>query len=95
MSLADDMLKLRHEINSLHAARTALMQRLSRFRSELRKSTARSVAEMRKSFTKECARARTARHAFISHNQGIVEGMLGAFRTERFAAHRNFMGRRA
>jgi len=95
MSLADDMLNLRREIDSLHAARMALMHRMNRFRAELRKSTARSIAEMHKAFTKECARARTARHAFISHNQGIVEGMLGAFRTERFAAHRNFMGKRA
>jgi len=95
MSLADDMLNLRHEINSLHAARMALMHRMNRFRADLRKNTVRSVAEMRRLLTKECARARTARRAFISHNQETVRGMLGAFRAERFAAHRNFMGKRA
>ena len=95
MSFAEDMLNLRHEIDSLHATRMALMHRMNRFRTELRKSTARSVAEMHRAFTKECARARTARHAFISHNQGMVEEMLDAFRAERFAGRRNFMGKRA
>lgn len=94
MPFAYDMLNLRHEIDSLHAARKALVQRMNRFRSELRKNTTRSMAETHKTFARECARARTARHEFISHNHQFVEQMLDAFHTERMAAHRNFTGKR-
>lgn len=94
MSLAQDMLNLRHAIDGMHAARTEMIHRLGRFRSDLHKSMARSMAEARKTFHRECARARAVRHAFIAHNREMVEGMLGAFGAERAAAHRNFRGKR-
>jgi hypothetical protein len=95
MSYAEDMLNLRHEIDGMHAARTALIHRLNRFCADLHKSMARSLAEARKAFHRECARARVARHAFVSHNHEMVEGLLGAFGAERTAANRNFRGNRA
>jgi len=95
MSFAQDMLNLRHEIGSLHAARMAMVHRLKRFRTDLRKSMARSMADMRKAFNKECARARAARNAITSRNHERVQEMVGAFNAERATAHRNFRGKRA
>ncbi len=95
MSYAEDMLNLRQEIDGMHAARTALIHRLNRFRADLHKSMARSMADMRKAFSRECTRARAARHTFVSHNHEMVAGMLGGFSAERAAAHRNFRGKRA
>jgi hypothetical protein len=95
MSFANDMLNLRHEIDGLHAARTAMVHRLSRFRANLNKSMARRVAEMRRAFDRECSRARATRHAFAAHNRQKVDEMLGAFNGERATAHRNFLGKRA
>jgi hypothetical protein len=95
MPFADDMMNLRHEIDSLHAARKAMRHRLNRFRADLRKNMARSMAEFHRAFNKECARAGAARHAFGAHNQDMVSHMLGAFSAERATAHRNFRGKRA
>lgn len=95
MPLADDMMNLRREIDGLHAARKAMMHRLSRFRMHLKKDMARSMAELRRAFNHECTRARAARHAFSAHNHEMVSHMLEAFGAERAAAHRNFRGKRA
>ena len=95
MSLANDMLSLRREIDSMHSARMAMMHRLNRFRSDLRKSVARSMSELHRALAKEFSRNRAARQAFNSHNQHNVEGMVDAFCSERNAARRNFMGKRA
>ncbi len=95
MPLADEMMNLRREIDSLHAARKAMVHRLNRFRVDLRKNMARSMAELHRAFSKECARARAARHAFSAHNQDMVSQTLGAFSAERATAHRNFRGKRA
>jgi hypothetical protein len=94
MSFADDMMNLRHEIDSLHASRKAMMHRLNRFRADLRKNMTRSMTEFHKTFNKGCARTRAARHAFAAHNQDMVSQMLGALSTERAVAHRNFLGKR-
>ena len=94
MRFADDMMNLRREIDSLHAARKAMVHRLNRFRADLRKNMARSMAEVHKALGKECARARAARHAFTAHNQEIVSHMLGMFGAERATARRNFSGKR-
>ena len=95
MPLGDEMINLRREIDSLHAARKAMVHRLNRFRADLRKNMARGMAELHRAFGKECARARAARHAFSAHNQDMVSQMLGAFSADRAAAHRNFRGKRA
>ena len=95
MSLAQDMLNLRHEIDGLHAARREMMNRLERFRTDLRRSMAHSVGEMRRAFMRDCAEARAVRRAFIAHNHEVVGAMLGAFGTERAAARRNFRSGRA
>jgi len=96
MSFAEDMLNLRHEIDSLHSARMGMVHRLRRFRTDLRKSMARNMADMHKAFNRECARARAARNAFTSGNREMVEEMVGAFNAERAAAHRHFFrGKRA
>jgi len=95
MPLADEMMNLRREIDSLHAARKAMVNRLNRFRVDLRKNMTRRMTDLRSAFKKECARARAARHAFSAHNQDMVSQMLGAFSAERATAHRNFRGKRA
>lgn len=95
MRFADDMMNLRREIDSLHAARKAMVHRLNRFRADLRKNMARSMAELHKALDKECARAKAARHAFTAHNRDMVCQMLGVFGAERSAARRNFRGKRA
>ncbi|HYB90223.1 MAG TPA: hypothetical protein VEC38_04170 [Candidatus Binataceae bacterium] len=95
MPFANDMLNLRREIDSLHAARMAMMHRLNRFRSDLRKNMSRNMSEMRKMFARESARARAARDAFNSHNREMVGTMIGGFGSERGAGHRNFFGKRA
>lgn len=95
MSFANDMLSLRHEIDSMHAARMAMMHKMSRFRAEVRKSVARSMSERHREFPDLCFRARSARNEFVAENHRMVSAMLGAFGAERSAGHDNFfMGKR-
>jgi len=95
VEFASDMLNLRREIDSLRAARTAMMNGLNQFNRELRKSTARKMSDMRHMLAKEFARARATRRAFSKHNRRMVDHLIAGFGTERSAARRNFMGKGA
>lgn len=95
MHLANDMLNLRRQIDDLRAARSGMISGMRQFSRELRKSVAIQMAEMHRRFAEECARAHSARSAFNRHNQHMVHQMIGAFRTERHAARRNFLGKSA
>jgi hypothetical protein len=95
MPFANDMAELRHEIDTLHARRMAMMHRLGRFRSELHKTIGRTMHERHKAFAKECARGQAAREEFAAENHQMVEELLAGFASERSAGHRHFFGKRA
>lgn len=95
MGLAEDMGRLRREVEELRTARIALKRRLSRFASDLRQSMSQTRAAIRREQAETARTLRNALSSFVSSCKQTRRETLGAHRKERTAARDAwFQGRR-
>ncbi len=95
MHFANDMMNLRHEIDTLRRDRRKMVDRLHRFSSTLHSDTAKMLSAMRKAMSEEQAKLREMRCSFNAENQRGIHDMMHALHGERARARRNFMGKKA
>ncbi|HEY2104745.1 MAG TPA: hypothetical protein VGH29_03110 [Candidatus Binataceae bacterium] len=91
MGYADDMSRLRHEIDQLHGARVELRGRLHRFATDLRRNMNEQRSAMRQHNAEEAARTRTALTSFVSNMRQMMHETISGFEHERHAAHSAWM----
>lgn len=92
MGLADDMGRLRREIEELRGARRALSKRLSRYASELRHSSHEKRAAIHRANADQAAKTKAALSSFVSGCRRTVGNLVGNFQRERSAARRGWSG---
>lgn len=95
MAIAEDMHNLSREMKNLRAERAAMLNQLSRFRSELNANLAHIRGEMRRVTGEACAQSRATRRAFLSGNQRHVRELINAQRADLGGVRCHFRSRQA
>ncbi len=91
MGFADDMGRLRHEIEEMRGNRIALKNRLNHYAADLRRGMNEHRSTMRRHNTEEAARTRAAMASFVSNTRRMTRETMNSFQRERDAAHRGWM----
>jgi hypothetical protein len=91
MGFADDMERLRHEIEELRGARIALKNRLNHYAADLRRGMNEQRSTMRQHHAEAAARTKTAMTSFVSNTRRMMRETMGSFQRERDSAHRAWM----
>ncbi len=91
MGFADDMERLRHEIEELRGARIALKNRLNHHAVDLRRGMNEQRAMMRRQHAEQAARTKAAMASFVFNTRRMMRETIGSFQREREGAHRAWM----
>jgi hypothetical protein len=91
MGFADDMGRLRSEIEELRSARIALKNRLNHYAGDLRRGMNEQRSAMHQQQTAQAAMTRAAMESFVSNTRRTMREMMGSFQRERDTAHRAWM----
>ena len=91
MGFADDMGRLRSEIEELRSARIALKNRLNHYAADLRRGMNEQRSAMHKHQAAQAAMTRAALESFVSNTRRTMREMMGSFHRERDTAHRAWM----
>lgn len=86
MKLAEDMGRLRHEIEEIRSARIALKKRLGRFASDLRQNMNQTRASFRREQADRARAVRNALDSFVRMLRHTSRETLNSYRSERAAA---------
>ncbi|HEV3109437.1 MAG TPA: hypothetical protein VGY99_03000 [Candidatus Binataceae bacterium] len=90
MGYADDISRLRQEIDKMHGARIELRGRLHRY-ADLRRNMNEQRSEMRRHNAEEASRTRTAMTSFVSNMRQMMRETMSGSEHERHAAHSAWM----
>ncbi len=91
MGFADDMGRLRHEIEEMRSARIALKNRLNHYAADLRSGMNEQRSAMHQHHAAQAAMTRAALESFVSNTRSTMRETMGSFQRERGAAHRAWM----
>jgi hypothetical protein len=91
MAYAEDMSRLRQEIEELRSSRIALKNRLHHFATDLRRAMNEQRAAMRDHNVEQAAKTRDLLASFVGTMRNTMRDTLGGFQRERHNAHRGWM----
>ena len=91
MGYADEMGRLRHEIDEMRGDRIALKERLNHYAADLRRDMNQQRSTMRQHNSEEAARTKAAMTSFVTNMRSTMRETMGGFQRERDAAHRGWM----
>jgi hypothetical protein len=91
MAYAEDMSRVRREIEEMRSSRIALKKRLNHFAADLRRAMNEQRSSMRDHNGEQADKTRAALASFVVNMRSATHDMLGGFQRERHNAHRGWM----